>query len=205
VAGVGLGVALEKDAARKAIQAGRTRLQYAEFEEQRRNLIRYASRITGNRDHAEDGVQEAYLRLGEMARKQHLASPGGYLSRIVRNLAIDRLWRSRRDGEVFAPDGQAALDEMAAVQPTPEQVVLSRNELMRLEAALAELPERVRIAVEMHRFGGAKGWGVPLGGVIGSELWRERAKDPPPLPAAIVGVGMSEAFGTLISSKPVDN
>ncbi len=96
---------------------------------------------------------------------------------------------------------QAALDEMAAVQPTPEQVVLSRNELMRLEAALAELPERVRIAVEMHRFGGAKGWGAPLGGVIGSELWRERAKDPPPLPAAIVGVGVSEAFGTLISSS----
>jgi len=156
VAGVGLGVALEKGAARKAIQVGRTRLQYAELEEQRRNLIRYATRITGNRDHAEDVVQEAYLRLGRMARKHHQESPGGYVSRIVRNLAIDRLWRSRRDGEVFAPDGQAALDEMAAVQPTPEQVVLSRNELMRLEAALAELPERVRIAVEMHRFGGAK-------------------------------------------------
>lgn len=135
---------------------GRTGLQHEEFEEQRRNLIRYASRITGNRDHAEDVVQEAYLRLGEMARKQHLASPGGYLARIVRNLAIDRLWRSRRDVEVFAPDGQVALDGLAADQPTPEQVVLSRNELARLEAALAELPERVRIAVEMHRFGGAK-------------------------------------------------
>lgn len=135
---------------------GRTRLQYAEFEEQRRNLVRYASRITGDRDHAEDVVQEAYLRLGEMARKQHLASPSGYLARIVRNLAIDRLWRSRREVEVFTPDGQVALNGLAADQPTPEQVVLSRSELTRLEAALAELPERVRIAVEMHRFGGAK-------------------------------------------------
>ena len=135
---------------------GRTRLQYEEFEEQRRNLVRYASRITGSRDHAEDVVQEAYLRFGEMARKQHLASPGGYLARIVRNLAIDRLWRSRRDNEVFASDGQAVLEGLAADQPTPEQVVLSRNDLTRLEAALSELPERVRIAVEMHRFGGAK-------------------------------------------------
>ena len=156
VAGVGSGVALGKGAAHKAIHVGRTRLQYEEFEEQRRNLIRYASRITGNRDHAEDVVQEAYLRLGEMAKKQHLASPRGYLARIVRNLAIDRLWRSRRDGEVFAPDAQAALDGLAADQPTPEQIALSRDELARLEAALAELPERVRIAVEMHRFGGAK-------------------------------------------------
>lgn len=142
--------------ARKAIPVGRTRLQYEEFEGQRRDLIRYASRITGDRDYAEDVVQEAYLRLGEMAKKQNLDKPGGYLARIVRNLAIDRLWRSRRDGEVFVSDGQTALEGLAADQPTPEQVALSRDELARVEAALFELPDRVRIAVEMHRFGGAK-------------------------------------------------
>ncbi len=132
------------------------KLQYENSEEQRRSLIRYAKRITGDWDHAEDVVQEAYLRLGEMARKQELVRPGGYLARIVRNLAIDRLWRARRDGEVFASDGQAMLDDLAAEQPTPEQVILARSEFARLEAALSELPERMRIAVEMHRFGGAK-------------------------------------------------
>lgn len=135
---------------------GQTKLQLENFEEQRRSLIRYASRITGDRQHAEDVVQEAYLRLGEMARKQDLVRPGGYLARIVRNLAIDRLWRARRDDAVFAADGEALLDSLAADQPTPEQVALARDELGRLEIALSELPDRVRIAVEMHRFGGAK-------------------------------------------------
>jgi len=132
------------------------KLQYEQFGEERRSLIRYAKRITRDWDHAEEVVQEAYLRLGEMAKKQHLAKPGGYLARIVRNLAIDRLSRSRRDSEVFSADGQVALDSVSADQPTPEQVTVARDELARLEAALAELPERVRIAVEMHRFGGAK-------------------------------------------------
>jgi TonB family protein len=43
-----------------------------------------------------------------MAAKQPLARPGGYLARIVRNLALDRLWRSRRENEAFLPDGEAA-------------------------------------------------------------------------------------------------
>ncbi|WP_427789421.1 sigma-70 family RNA polymerase sigma factor [Brevundimonas diminuta] len=141
---------------RKALRVGQSKLQCEQSPEQRRSLIRYAKRITGDWDHAEDVVQEAYLRLSEMGRKQDLVRPGGYLARIVRNLAIDQLWRSRRDGEVFVSDGQARLDDLAAGQPTPEQVVLARNEFARLEAALSELPERMRIAVEMHRFGGAK-------------------------------------------------
>lgn len=132
------------------------KLQYEQFGEERRSLIRYAKRITRDWDHAEEVVQEAYLRLGEMAKKQHLAKPGGYLARIVRNLAIDRLSRSRRDSEVFSADGPVILESLSADQPTPEQVAAARGELARLEAALAELPERVRIAVEMHRFGGAK-------------------------------------------------
>lgn len=130
--------------------------QFDEIVAQRRDLIRYASRITGDRDNAEDVVQEAYLRLGEMAAKQPLARPGGYLARIVRNLAIDRLWRSRRESDAFVADGETALANTISEAPTPEQSALARDALVRLGAALSELPERTRIAVEMHRFGGAK-------------------------------------------------
>lgn len=35
------------------------------------------------------------------------------------------------------------------------------------------------------------------------DLWRERAKDPPPPPVAIMRVGAPEAFGTVVSSNPV--
>lgn len=40
--------------------------------------------------------------------------------------------------------------------PSPEAVVLHRDDYARVAAAMAELPERTRIALEMHRFGGAK-------------------------------------------------
>ncbi|MCT8003147.1 sigma-70 family RNA polymerase sigma factor [Sphingomonas sanguinis] len=135
---------------------GQIKFEYQEVIQKRRELIRYASRITGDRDLAEEVVQEAYLRLGEMAAKQPLARPGGYLARIVRNLAINRLWRSRRENEAFVPDGEAALANIVADQPSPEQMALANDQYARLEAALAELPNRTRIAVEMSRFGGAK-------------------------------------------------
>lgn len=138
------------------MDVGQIKFQYDQIIDQRRSLIQYANRITGDRDHAEDVVQEAYLRLGEMATKQALARPGGYLARIVRNLALDRLWRSRRERQAFVPDGEAALAHIVADQPSPEQAALANDEYARLEAALAELPERMRVAVEMHRFGGAR-------------------------------------------------
>jgi RNA polymerase sigma-70 factor (ECF subfamily) len=140
----------------KAKGLAQIKFQYDEVIKERRSLIQYASRITGDPDHAEEVVQEAYLRLGEMAAKQTLARPGGYLARIVRNLAIDRLWRSRRERDVFVADGEMALATVVAEQPSPEQAVLAQDEFARLNAALAELPERTRIAVEMHRFGGAR-------------------------------------------------
>ncbi|MGE4323530.1 MAG: sigma-70 family RNA polymerase sigma factor [Sphingobium sp.] len=132
------------------------KFRYDQLVEQRRELIHYASRITGNRDHAEDVVQEAYLRFGEMAAKQPLAHPSGYLARIVRNLALDRIWRSRRDEKAFVPNGEATLAQLMSEQPSPEQAALANDMFAHLTAALAELPERTRIAVEMHRFGGAK-------------------------------------------------
>ncbi len=134
----------------------RAKLPYGQLLSERSQLIRYAARITGDLDHAEDVVQEAYLRLGEADLRQSLVRPGGYLSRIVRNLALDRLWLSRKERENFVADPDAALALVASEQASPEQEAVARDELARLEAALAELPERTRIAVEMHRFGGAK-------------------------------------------------
>ncbi|MEE4450547.1 sigma-70 family RNA polymerase sigma factor [Novosphingobium resinovorum] len=135
---------------------GQTKLQYEQVIHQRRDLIRYANRITGDQDYAEEIVQEAYLRLGETAAKRLLEQPRRYLARIVRNLALDRVWRSRREAASFVPDGEMALASVVSDLPSPEEAALARDEFARLEAALAELPERKRIAVEMHRFGGAK-------------------------------------------------
>lgn len=58
-----------------------TGLPFEQIVDRRRQLIRYARRTAGDPDHAEEVVQEPYLSLGEMASRQTLARPGGYLAR----------------------------------------------------------------------------------------------------------------------------
>jgi len=121
------------------------------FIEHRGSLVEYATRIVGSRAQAEDLVQEAWLRFDEVARQRLLDEPLGYLYRIVRNLALDGRRRMALESQIVADSATDALFE-----PTPEAVALHRDELRLLMAALDELPERTRIAFEMHRFGGCK-------------------------------------------------
>lgn len=123
----------------------------------RRALVEYAAGLVGSRTLAEDLVQEAWIRFDDAAKKQFVREPLGYLYRIVRNLAIDRQRRTFRESRIFA---DIDVDDAAIVSPdrpaTPETEALFRDELRQLNEALASLPERTRIAFEMHRFGGAK-------------------------------------------------
>lgn len=127
------------------------------FAEHRRSLVDYAARLVGSRAQAEDLVQEAWLRFDEVARQRLLVEPLGYLYRIVRNLAVDAQRRGARERSIFAG---IDLDLAAAVSldrpATPEAKALYRDEIRLLGEALDELPERTRIAFEMHRFGGSK-------------------------------------------------
>ena len=120
-------------------------------------LVAYASSIIGNRTLAEDLVQEAWLRFDEASKGRFFDDAKGYLYRIVRNLAIDGRRRAVREGRLFA---EGAFDRTAETcpdeTPTPEAVALYRNEIQCVMDAMEELPERTRIAFEMHRFGGAK-------------------------------------------------
>ena len=127
------------------------------FIEHRGSLIDYATRIVGSRAHAEDLVQEAWLRFEEVARQRLLEEPLGYLYRIVRNLALDGRRRTALESHIVSGGpSDAAFAVSPAAEPSPETVVLYRDELRLLMAALEELPERTRIAFEMHRFGGCK-------------------------------------------------
>ena len=127
------------------------------FVTHRRALLNYASSITGNRAHAEDVVQEAWLRFDEVSSSKFLEDSTSYLFRIVRNLAFDGQRRLKREGQVITDDDfEAAANMPANSAPSPEMVALYKDEYALVMAALAELPERTRIAFEMHRFGGAK-------------------------------------------------
>lgn len=120
----------------------------------RGELVNYASAIVGDRARAEDVVQEAWLRFGAAAENRALEEPVGFLYRIVRNLAVDGRRRLTREGRTVDADREAV--DAPLDYPSPEAEAVAREELRLLRVALAELPERTRIALEMRRFGGFK-------------------------------------------------
>lgn len=114
-------------------------------------LQRIAFRMTGDAHEAEDIVQEALLRLWDHAPAlaarhpagSQAAAPlrlGGWLQRVVTNLAIDRLRRARRlsDGEVPDEEDDAPLAD--ALIEAGERENLAR-------ALVLALPERQRAAI----------------------------------------------------------
>ncbi|MEX2451981.1 MAG: sigma-70 family RNA polymerase sigma factor, partial [Rhodospirillales bacterium] len=122
----------------------------------RGELVTYASRIVGDRAHAEDVVQEAYLRFDAAAESSPVREPVAYLYRIVRNLALDVRRRLTRERRVVEHDAEADARQTRDDRPSPEAEASARAELRLLNDAMAELPERTRIALEMRRFGGCK-------------------------------------------------
>jgi RNA polymerase sigma-70 factor (ECF subfamily) len=114
-------------------------------------LHRIAWRMIGEPQEAEDIVQEALLRLWDQAPTIAARHPvgsraaaglrlGGWLQRVVTNLAIDRLRRGRRlaQGEVPEREDEAPLAD--AVVEAGEEGALAR-------ALIAALPERQRAAI----------------------------------------------------------
>ena len=125
----------------------------------RAELVSYARAIVGDAALAEDVVQDAYFRL-ERAQQvkldDKLDEPVGYIFRIVRNLAIDGRRRIGRENTLIQGDANGTADVVAAEGPDPEEKAIARGQVRLLETALSQLPEKSRIALEMHRFGGCK-------------------------------------------------
>lgn len=120
----------------------------------RRKLVDYASGILGDAARAEDVVQEAFLKFRTAASGRLLEEPVGYLYRVVRNLSVDGLRRLALEDRHVSCGADGAAAEVSEDFPSPEQAVIARQDLQRVVAAMAELPDRTRIALEMHRFGG---------------------------------------------------
>ncbi|HWB50377.1 MAG TPA: sigma-70 family RNA polymerase sigma factor [Stellaceae bacterium] len=120
----------------------------------RGELVNYANGIVGDHARAEDVVQEAYLRF-DAASEKLLDEPVGYLYRIVRNLALDNRRQQVREARYFVrEDGAGELT--AEDRPSPEAEATAKDEMRAMRAAMAKLPERSRIALEMYCFGNCK-------------------------------------------------
>jgi RNA polymerase sigma-70 factor (ECF subfamily) len=116
------------------------------------DLLRFLRRRVDCPEAAADIAQESFARLLRAAPSGELADPRAYLFTAAANLALDHR-RHQRVSRV-ADDSDAALAALPDSAPSPETIAADRERLARAMAAMAELPERTRIAFEMHRLGG---------------------------------------------------
>lgn len=119
----------------------------------RQGLIKIAAQITGCRSHAEDVVQDAYLRVRRMkAGMLPFNAQLNYIFRIVRNLAIDHYRKQATEQRYFVQDDQS-LDTVPQMS-NPESINVDRQTLGKVDRALAQLPKRARYAFLMYRVHG---------------------------------------------------
>ncbi|MCH6255362.1 sigma-70 family RNA polymerase sigma factor [Puniceicoccaceae bacterium K14] len=119
----------------------------------RKALVNYASSIASDSIQAEDIVQEAYIRFDEVMALETPVNPVAYFYRIVRNLALDFKRRSGFESQLFPNDVDNQVNKMAVNFPSPQSSAETNDALQKV---LGELPERTRMALEMHRLGGFK-------------------------------------------------
>lgn len=116
-------------------------------------LVAYATRILGSREVAEDIVQDAFLRFAPANTNTGSSAQSlAYLYKIVRNLSFDFLKRQKI--EMREKQNEPPYWSIPNALPTPEDFVVVADEIKQISRALDDLPVDVRIALEMHRFGG---------------------------------------------------
>lgn len=99
----------------------------------------------------EDIVQECYCRLAQLPDVAHVTMPRAYLFTMARNLAHRQLKRAR----VVRIEAMADADtDWECDLPSPERIAAARQELGRVQAALATLSERARRIFVMRKVEG---------------------------------------------------
>lgn len=129
----------------------------AEFDEfikkNQDSLVRHAYFRLGNREEAEDVVQEVMIRIfREKEHKQHIGQPVSYTFRMVYNACIDRLRRSAKDivGKSEGKEMHVVTDDS-----NRENEIIAREEFLRINRLLDLIPGeqaevlRLRILDEM--------------------------------------------------------
>ncbi len=108
-------------------------------------------RVLGERDAAEDAVQEAFINaVRGLPRFRGDASFRTWLLRIALNTARSALRRKGRRKESTL----TAASDLASSEPDPAETAMRVAESERVHTLLADLPEKQRLAVTMRVFQG---------------------------------------------------
>jgi RNA polymerase sigma factor (sigma-70 family) len=122
----------------------------AQFLRARPDLLRYLTRFTGDRDLAEDLVQETWVRMRERPPTDG-GGLRGWLFRVATNLARDHARQVRQRAALLA----TARDRVPPVvePPDPLEVVERADRRRQVRQALAALSEKERTALLMREEG----------------------------------------------------
>ena len=102
-----------------------------------RDVYRFAFYLCGEHATAEDITSETFVRAWNASGEIRASTAKAYLFAIARNCYVDGLRRAQSRG-----GGHVGLDEsLADPAARPDAAAADRSELLRVMAALAELPE----------------------------------------------------------------
>ena len=137
-----------------ALQAGDESALGALLERNGRAVLNLAYRYLHDRAAAEDVLQESFLKLYQ-ARERYRpeAKFRTYLLRISTNLCISRL-RKKRVGSLEGGEDEVGHDPVDEAAPVPQGGLLEGELHERVRAAVAQLPERQRMAILLNKFEG---------------------------------------------------
>ncbi len=119
------------------------------YRAERQRLERTVSRKVGAPG-ASDVVQDVFLRLWGKTKENMALSPA-YLSRCVRNAAIDLIRSEKRHRKL--PE-MLTEEQYSAPVATPEQLVIAINDISQINIAIRALPERVKHIFLLNRIHG---------------------------------------------------
>lgn len=114
-------------------------------------ILALALRMTGNRADAADVAQQAFTQAYRHLDRYDPAEPfGPWLYRIATNACIAFLRRRGRHRARASPD--AALQTLAAPDPSPAALLVAREDREQIRRAVAELPAAYRTVVVLYYF-----------------------------------------------------
>jgi len=118
-------------------------------------LMRYLRSSYRNAGEATDLRQDIYAEVIASAQRQIPESAKSFVFTIAHHIMVDRMRRER----IVPMDTLADVDKLglASESPSPDRIVIARDELRQLRAAIELLPPRSREIVVMARIEGLPG------------------------------------------------
>ncbi|MBI0475585.1 RNA polymerase sigma factor [Sphingomonas sp. MA1305] len=120
--------------------------------EERGALLRLARRIVRTMAAAEDVTQSLWLRIQQVDRSVRIADPRAYLITLTRHLAFDQRRAEQRRQALLASDTDG--QEIADAAPPADRILLDRERLEAVRAALRDLSPRCREILYLRRIEG---------------------------------------------------